>query len=88
MAGYGGAAVEELGRRADWHPGFCHRRHSDGQRHESPTVTTGTRTIAATAGDDWKPTVRIEGAGVMLPGEAVWLTAVRAWLEPPAGSRP
>ncbi len=79
-----GGLVEELGRRADWHPGWCHRHHRPDERHESPTVTTGTRTVTATAGDDWRPRVRIEGAGMFLPGELEWLTAVRAWLETPA----
>ncbi len=78
-----GGLVEEMGRRSDWHPGWCHRHHSDGL-HESPTIWTGTRTVTATAGDDWRPQVRIDGAGMWLPGEAVWLTAVRAWLEAPA----
>ncbi len=85
MAANGGL-VEELGRRTDWHPGWCHRRHRPDEVHESPAVCTGTRTVTATAGDDWKPQIRIDGAGMMLPGEAVWLTAVRAWLETPAGS--
>ncbi len=80
MAGHGGFSVEELGRRADWHPGWCHRRHSPDQPHESVRFHVAGRQVWASADSGWLARVHRTGAGPLGGDDGRYLAAVVEYL--------
>lgn len=80
MAANGGAAVEELGRRADWHPPFCNLRHDIREPHESHLIVVDIRRLWATWDGGWKVTVHEDGAGPLRAGDQVWRDAAETFL--------
>ncbi len=84
MSANGGLAVEELGRRSDWHPGWCHRRHSEGQPHESVRFHVAGRQVWASADCGWQVDVHRTGSGRLGGDDARYLAAIVQYLSEPA----